>query len=109
MEPSVPQSPGEPLAPIAIIVGALIGVLALLTAFGLELSKEQLAAILGIPAALGPLVVWLVGRLKVTPTANVAVVRDKAGELVASSAAPLPNGEPVVIRLNGGSAPGGVL
>ena len=80
--------------------------LALLSAFGVELTNEQTAAIVGIPAAIGPLVVWLVGRLKTTPTVNVAAVIDRTGELVAADASALPNGLPV--KLTGAPA-GGAL
>lgn len=109
MEAPVPQSPGEPLRPIALIVAAILGIIALLTAFGVELTNEQTAAIVGIPATVGPFVVWLVGRLKTTPTDNVAAVIDKSGDLVAASAAALPNGMPVRITADPAQvhAPGG--
>lgn len=106
MEPPVPQSSGEPLAPVAIVVGALVGTLALLTAFGVNLTDAQVAAIVGTPGAVGPLIVWVLGRRKVSPTANIAALVDKSGEVVAGPASPLPNGQPVNVTTD---PVGGVL
>lgn len=54
-------------AAITSIVGAVI---ALLTAFGVSLTADQQAAILGFIAVLAPWVVALVGHNTTTPLAN---------------------------------------
>lgn len=59
----------EPLVTVAGISAAVSAVIALLVAFGLDLSTEQTAAILGVVAVLAPLAVT-VARSKVTPIAN---------------------------------------
>jgi len=60
----------EPLVSVAGITAAVAAVLAVLVAFGLDLSEAQTAAILGAVAVLAPLVVALAVRGKVTPTAD---------------------------------------
>ena len=62
----------EPLAPVAALVGGVGAVCALLVAFGVHLSRDQVAAILGVVAAVGPLLVWAVGRRRVFSPATVA-------------------------------------
>lgn len=86
---------GEPLAPVAIVSAVVSAVIALLTAFGLDLSAEQVAAIMGLVAALGALAVWLVGRRKTVPTGNVAAMRARSGQLVAGDAVQTETGTPV--------------
>lgn len=107
MEPPVPQSEGEPLRALALVVAVVVAILALVTAFGVQLTQEQTSAILGVVGAIGALVVWFIGRRSVTPTKNVVAVVDKSGDVVASEAAPLPNGLPVAVKANPLS-PGGV-
>lgn len=60
-------------------VGALVGaIITLLVAFGVELTPDQQAAILGVVAAAGPLVVaYLIGRTAWRPT-NVDTVVEGA-------------------------------
>ena len=57
----------EPLWTVAGITAAVTALIALLTAFGLDLTEAQSNAILGVVAVLAPTVVALVARSKVTP------------------------------------------
>lgn len=57
----------EPLWTVAGITAAVTALIALLTAFGLDLTEAQSTAILGVVAVLAPTVVALVARSKVTP------------------------------------------
>lgn len=90
-------SNGEPLAPIAAITAVVSAVLALLLAFGVSLTVEQTAAILGLVAAVGPIVVWWLGRRKTVPVDNVVALVNKQGDVVASNAANQSNGTPVSV------------
>lgn len=64
----------EPLITVASITAGVTALLTLLVAFGLDLSGEQQTAILGVVAVVAPVVVALVTRPKVTPTAKVPTV-----------------------------------
>ena len=57
----------EPLVTRATVTSAVTAVLALLVAFGVDLSNEQRAAVLGIAAVVAPLVVAAITRHRVTP------------------------------------------
>lgn len=57
----------EPLVTVGTITGAVTAVIALLVAFGLDLSAEQQTAILAVVAVAAPFVVAAVTRPKVTP------------------------------------------
>lgn len=57
----------EPLVTRATVTSAVTAILALLVAFGVDLSNEQRAAVLGIAAVVAPLVVAAVTRHRVTP------------------------------------------
>lgn len=60
----------EPLVTAAGITALVTALLGVLVAFGLNLSDTQTASILGVVAVVAPLVVALVVRGKVTPTAD---------------------------------------
>ncbi len=60
----------EPLWTVAGVTAAVSALIALLTAFGLELSQEQTTAILGVVAVAAPAVVAAVGRGRVTPVGD---------------------------------------
>lgn len=60
----------EPLLSAAGITAVVTAAITLLTAFGLDLTTDQTAAILGAVAVVGPIAVALVTRGKVTPTAD---------------------------------------
>lgn len=57
----------EPAAIIGSITAAASAIIALVVAFGLDLSDEQTAAILGVVAVVAPIVAGFVTRGKVTP------------------------------------------
>jgi hypothetical protein len=57
----------EPLITRAGITAAAAAVVAVLVAFGLDLTDDQQRAILGVVAVAAPLVVAVVTRHKVTP------------------------------------------
>lgn len=84
----------------AVIVGAISAVVAsilvLLVAFGFDITPDQTAAILGVVAAVGPIVAALVIRRKVTPNVNVVEAVTRDGEVVAGPANEIATGE--VIR-----------
>lgn len=86
----------EPATVTGAIVTLIAAVLALLAAFGVQVTDEQRDAILAfVVAALVvlPLVTGLLVRPKVTPTSQVvAQVDSKTGETVAGDASPLPTG-----------------
>lgn len=71
--PAVPatNAPSEPLVSVGTVTTIVTAVIALLVAFGLHLSNAQSAGILGVVAVAAPLVVTLVGRMKVFSPATV--------------------------------------
>lgn len=60
----------EPLWTVAGITGAVAAVLALIVAFGIDVSEDQTTAILGMAAIVAPLIVAQVTRPRVTPLAS---------------------------------------
>jgi hypothetical protein len=60
----------QPILTAAGLQAAVGAVIALLVAFGLKLSGEQTAAVLGVFAVLGPIVTGFVTRAKVTPLSD---------------------------------------
>ncbi|UFU03423.1 hypothetical protein LQF12_02095 [Ruania suaedae] len=61
----------EPAAIIGAIGTAVGAILALLVAFGIDVTEEQQTAILGVVAAVGPIVVGLLIRGKVSPAPKI--------------------------------------
>lgn len=57
----------EPLVTVASITAIVGAIITALVAFGIDLSKDQQTAILGLVTVVAPLVVALVVRSKVTP------------------------------------------
>lgn len=57
----------EPVITTATITAAVAALLGLLVAFGVDLSDDQQKAILGVIAAVGPLVAAYFARSRVTP------------------------------------------
>lgn len=57
----------EPAITVGAISAAVAAVLALLVAFGIPVTEEQQTAILGVVAAIGPIVTGLLIRRKVSP------------------------------------------
>lgn len=77
-----------------VLISVLGGnILALLVAFGVDLSQEQTAAVMALVTTL---TAFAFGRSAVTPNRDVAVVL-KGGGLIAADAAPMENGTPVDI------------
>lgn len=62
----------EPLVTVGSLTAAATALLALLVAFGLDLSADQQSAILGVVAVVAPIVVAVVGRRRVYSPATVA-------------------------------------
>lgn len=62
----------EPLVTVSVVTGLATGVLAVGVAFGLPLSDDQQAAILGLVAVAAPVAVGLLARRKVFSPASVA-------------------------------------
>ena len=60
----------EPLITAGAITGAVTAVIALVVAFGVDVTEDQQAAILGVVAVIAPAVVALWSRRKVTPLAD---------------------------------------
>ena len=76
----------------AMILGLVQTVIALVAAFGLDLTAEQTGAILAATAA----VLAVITRQSVTPNGSVAAKVDAPPpEIVAGPAADVPEGEPV--------------
>ena len=66
------QEPAEPLVTTGTITAAVTAVIALIVAFGLPVSDDQQAAILGIVGVAAPLIVAFIGRSKVFSPRTVA-------------------------------------
>jgi hypothetical protein len=96
--PETIETGSEPLGPIALATAVVSALLALLTAFGVHLTTEQVAAILGLVGTGGPLLVWYLGRKKTVPLTNVVALVNKTGETVAADAATQENGTVVAVR-----------
>lgn len=79
----------EPLVSVAMITAAVAAVIALVTAFGLNLSRDQSESILGVVAVLAPLIVGATARGYVTPWSTV-VERKVDGLIVAGPANAVP-------------------
>lgn len=69
----------EPLVTVAFVLAAVGAILALLKAFGVDVTNEQQAAISGITSVIAPLLVAVLVRPKVTPVADPPAVRRRAG------------------------------
>jgi hypothetical protein len=85
----------EPALSIGAATAAVTALLALLTAFGVDLTQGQQVAILGVIAGVGPLVAAFLTRSRVTPNGSIVQVVAGDGTVVAASASPLPNGTPI--------------
>lgn len=63
----------EPAVTIGLVTAAVLSVVVLLVAFGVDVTEEQALAIAGVIAGVGPLVQAFLTRARVVPTGNVAV------------------------------------
>lgn len=68
----------EPAITVASITAAVTAILALLVAYGFDVSDEQQQAILGIVAVLAPIIVGIVTRQNVWAPASVGTVKQDA-------------------------------
>ena len=96
-EPTTPIEPipfptREPVITTATITAAVTALLALVVAFGLDLDQAQQAAILGTTAVAAPVIVSIVARRYVVPSAAV-VERIDDGAVIAGEGSELPTGE----------------
>lgn len=66
----------QPAAAVSTITAVVSAAITLVVAFGVNLSTDQTAAILGFVAIVGPLVSGLITRTKVTPTAQIVDADD---------------------------------
>lgn len=75
-----PGAPKEPLLTVGTITAIVTAGLVLLASWGVSISDDRQAAILGVVAVLAPLIVALIGRLKVWSPASVraAVLKVRA-------------------------------
>jgi hypothetical protein len=67
----------EPAQIVGYITSAATAVIALLVAFGMDITKEQTAAILGVVAVVAPIVAALVIRSKVYAPASVEKIAEE--------------------------------
>jgi hypothetical protein len=82
----------EPVLSVAFIGAGALAVITLLTEFGLELTKGQTSALLGVVSFAATIIVALVARTKVTPNAKVVETQEPDGTRIAGEASPLPTG-----------------
>lgn len=87
----------EPLITTATITGLVAAVIALVVAFGVDLSDEKQTAILGVVSVIAPLIVAAFVRGQVTPTSSVVAQRDPDGAVVAGDASAVTTGAPVEV------------
>jgi hypothetical protein len=86
----------QPAVTLGLITTAVTSVIAALVAFGINLTPVQQVAILGIIAGVGPILVGLIVRPHVTPSALVAVkVKPGVGFVAADALRSVDNDEPV--------------
>lgn len=69
----------EPLITAGVVTAVVTSLLALVTSFGLDITDDQQAAILGFVAVAAPIVLALAVRPRVTPT---SAPRDDAGRVL---------------------------
>lgn len=82
----------EPAAVTATITALVAALIALVVAFGLDLTKEQEVAIIGVTAVLAPIVAGLITRAKVSPASTVVAQSTAGGAVVAGPASSVPDG-----------------
>jgi len=96
--PSVTGAAREPAAIIGLVTAAVTSILALLVAFGVELTQEQQIAILGVIAGVGPLIAAFLIRGQVSAASTVILQASPTGAPVAGAAAVQRTGDAVVER-----------
>lgn len=69
----------EPALSVGSIIAAVTAIIALLVAFGLDISEEQQTAILGVVAVLAPVIATVVTRSKVySPASTTKIANESA-------------------------------
>jgi len=68
----------EPLWTVAGITAAVVAIITLITAFGVDITGEQREAIIGVVAVAAPLMVAIVARRKVYSQATVDQLAEEA-------------------------------
>lgn len=69
----------EPAGMVATITGAVTAVIALLVAYGFDISNEQQVALLGVVAVIAPVIAGIVTRSKVaSPASAIEAVNEAA-------------------------------
>lgn len=86
----------KPLLTSATITGGVAAVITLAVAFGLDVTAEQTAAILGVVGIAAPFAVWRFATDKVTANVNVVERVTLDNVVIAGEANELPTG--LVIR-----------
>lgn len=86
----------KPLLTSATITGGVAAVITLAVAFGLDVTAEQTAAILGVVGIVAPFAVWRFATDKVTANVNVVERVTLDNVVIAGEANELPTG--LVIR-----------
>ncbi|MDN4174747.1 hypothetical protein QWY28_17430 [Nocardioides sp. SOB77] len=89
----------EPALTVGTVTAAVTAVLALLVAFGLDLTSEQQAAILGVVGVLAPIVATVITRTKVSPANTVVAQRTADGTVIAGEGAVVTAGIPVDVTV----------
>lgn len=80
----------EPAISIGSITAAITAVLALLVAYGVDISQEQQVAILGVAAVVAPVVVGIITRFNVYSPASAQRAANEAAATGDATIAPPP-------------------
>ena len=95
----------EPIVTVAAISAAVAAIIALLVAFGINLTADQTAAIMGVVAVAAPFIVAAIARKFTVSLNRVAAYEKKETDVViAGPAAPQVDGTEVAVvasRANG--------
>lgn len=82
----------EPLITAAGLSAVAGAVIAAVVAFGVNLSEEQVKAVLGLVAVVGPFAVAVLARTRVAPWTSVVAQQTTTGDVQAGPASKLPVG-----------------
>lgn len=90
-------TPGEPIWTIGGAMTFVAALLLLLVSYGVDITAEQQAGIMGVWAIVAPSILTILARRKVIPAENVAAAVNKNGELVSGPALGTLDGLPVEV------------
>lgn len=89
----------EPTLTVSGISAAVAAIIALLVAFGLNLTPDQTVAIMGVVSVLAPIAVGIIARKFTVSFNRVAAYEEKnSDEVVAGPAASQADGSAVVVK-----------